>query len=76
MRKLDFPAAPLVLGMVLGDGMERALRQSLMMSQGQVSILVDRPISAATLLLALIILFMPLVHKVRSWRVKAVEQEI
>jgi putative tricarboxylic transport membrane protein len=76
MRKLDFPAAPLVLGMVLGDAMERALRQSLMMSQGQMSILVSRPVSAATLVLALIILVMPLVHRVRAWRLKAVEQEM
>jgi len=39
MRKLDFPTAPLVLGLVLGDSMEKALRQSLMMSQGDLSIL-------------------------------------
>ena len=52
MRKLDYPAAPLILGLVLGDGMERALRQSLMMSQGDLSILVSRPISAAMLSLA------------------------
>jgi hypothetical protein len=45
MRKLDYPAAPLVLGLVLGDPMERALRQSLMMSQGDLSILATRPIS-------------------------------
>jgi len=76
MRKLDFPAAPLVLGMVLGDAMERALRQSLMMSQGEMSIFVTRPVSAAMLLLAFIILMMPLVRKVRSWRAKAVEQEL
>jgi putative tricarboxylic transport membrane protein len=28
MRKLDYPTAPLVLGLVLGDAMEKALRQS------------------------------------------------
>ena len=43
MRKLDYPAAPLVLGLVLGDAMERALRQSLMMSQGD---LVDPRVAA------------------------------
>ena len=32
MGKLKFPTAPLILGFVLGDAMERALRQSLMMS--------------------------------------------
>ncbi len=45
MRKLDFPAAALILGMVLGDALERALRQSLMMSQGDLTILANRPIS-------------------------------
>ena len=49
MRRLDYPSAPLILGLVLGDSMERALRQSLMMSQGDPSILVSRPISAAML---------------------------
>jgi putative tricarboxylic transport membrane protein len=75
MRKLEFPPAPLILGMVLGDGMERALRQSLMMSQGQLSILFTRPISAVLLSLGLIILLMPLVSKVRTWRMKAIGQE-
>jgi len=40
MRKLDYPSAPLILGVVLGGAMERALRQSLMMSEGSLSILV------------------------------------
>src|SRR5690606_17483278 len=39
MAKLKYPAAPLILGFVLGDAMERALRQSLMMSQGDVKML-------------------------------------
>ena len=56
MRRLDYPAAPLVLGLVLGDPMERALRQSLMMSQGDLSILVSRPISATMLVLAVLVL--------------------
>jgi putative tricarboxylic transport membrane protein len=74
MRKLDYPAAPLILGLVLGDPMERALRQSLMMSQGEVSILVSRPMSATMLFLAVVILFLPLFRKANSWRVKAVEE--
>jgi hypothetical protein len=42
MKQWDYPAAPLVLGLVLGDPMERALRQSLMMSQGDLSIPISR----------------------------------
>jgi putative tricarboxylic transport membrane protein len=74
MRKLDYPAAPLILGLVLGGGMERALRQSLMMSEGSLSILATRPISAVMLSLALLILLIPLFNKVNSWRLRALEQ--
>ena len=74
MRKLDYPAAPLILGLVLGDSMERALRQSLMMSQGDLTILVSRPISAVMLVLAVLILLLPMVRTVNAWRVKAIEE--
>jgi len=73
MRKLDYPSAPLILGLVLGDGMERALRQSLMMSQGDLSILVSRPASAIMLALAVLILVAPLVRGFNRWREKAIE---
>jgi len=72
MRRLDYPAAPLILGLVLGDAMERALRQSLMMSQGELSILWSRPISATMLFLTVLILVAPLFKKANAWRVKAI----
>jgi putative tricarboxylic transport membrane protein len=59
MAKLDFPPAPLVLGFVLGDAMERAVRQSLTMSMGDPAILVERPIAAVMLGLAALILVAP-----------------
>jgi len=71
MRRLDYPAAPLILGFVLGDAMERALRQSLMMSQGELSILVSRPISATMLFLTVLVLIAPLFRKANAWRVRA-----
>ena len=71
MSKLDFPTAPLILGFVLGDSMERALRQSLSMSQGDPTILVDRPIAAVLLGVALIILVSPLLGR----RLRAVRQK-
>jgi putative tricarboxylic transport membrane protein len=74
MRKLDYPAAPLILGLVLGDAMERALRQSLMMSQGDLSILVARPMSATMLLFAVLILLTPLFRKANALRVRALEE--
>jgi len=74
MRRLDYPSAPLILGLVLGDSMERALRQSLMMSQGDLGILVSRPISATMLILTVLLLFLPLFRKANAWRIKAIEE--
>ena len=74
MGKLKYPTAPLILGFVLGDNMERALRQSLMMSQGDLLTLVERPISAIMLALAALILLTPLIGRLNRTRVKAIEE--
>ena len=74
MRKLDFPTAPLVLGLVLGDSMEKALRQSLMMSQGDLSILF-RPIPAVLLSIAAFLLIVPLIKKFNSVRAQVIDKE-
>lgn len=74
MRKLDFPTAPLVLGLVLGDSMEKALRQSLMMSQGDLSILF-RPIPAVLLSIAAFLLLVPLIKKFNSVRAQVIDKE-
>jgi putative tricarboxylic transport membrane protein len=75
MRKLDYPSAPLILGLVLGGAMERALRQSLMMSEGSLTILVSRPLAAAMLSFALLILLVPLFTRLNAWRLQAMEEE-
>jgi putative tricarboxylic transport membrane protein len=74
MVKLDYPTAPLILGFVLGDAMERALRQSLMMSQGDITTLFTRPLSAGMLAVALLILFPPLFQGLNRWRVRAIAE--
>jgi putative tricarboxylic transport membrane protein len=61
-RKLDWPLAPTVLALILGPMMERALRTSLEMSGGALSILVTRPISAVLLIVAVIVLASPAVR--------------
>jgi TctA family transporter len=55
--------------------MERALRQSLMMSQGDLSIFITRPLAVAMLLLTPVIVSMPLLRKVKVWRLKTADQE-
>ncbi len=56
LRKLDIPAAPIILTMILGPLMEKALRQSLEISGGEFSIFFTRPISATTLAIAAVLL--------------------
>jgi putative tricarboxylic transport membrane protein len=55
-RKLDWPLAPTILALILGPMMERALRTSLEISGGDLSIFVRKPISAVLLGLAAVIL--------------------
>ena len=60
MRKLDYPMAPAVLAIVLGPLAETSMRQSLLIAQGSPMIFVERPIAAAIMACALILLFLPL----------------
>jgi putative tricarboxylic transport membrane protein len=59
-KKLDYPLAPLVLALVLGDMAENALRQSLIMSQGSLAIFFTRPISGVINAVAIFFFVMPL----------------
>jgi putative tricarboxylic transport membrane protein len=61
-RKLDWPLAPTVLALILGPMMERALRTSLEMSAGDITILFTRPISAFLLVVAAVVLLSPAVR--------------
>jgi len=74
MGKLKYPTAPLILGFVLGNSMERALRQSLMMSQNDLMVLVQRPISACMLGIAVLILLIPLFGSFNKARVRAITE--
>jgi TctA family transporter len=60
MKKLDYPIAPLVLAMVLGEKIEDAFRQSLILSQGSFGIFVANPLVATIMALAAALLLWPL----------------
>jgi putative tricarboxylic transport membrane protein len=55
-KKLDIPLAPFALTLILGPMLEKALRQSLEMSGGQMSVFVTRPLTATLLVIAAIVL--------------------
>src|SRR5574342_1055262 len=52
LRKGGFPAAPLILAMILGPQLERTLQQSLIGAGGDPRVFLQRPISAGLLVLA------------------------
>ena len=60
MRKFGYEPAPLVLAFVLGPMLENNLRKSLILSQGNFTIFIERPISAVCLVLAAAALAAPL----------------
>lgn len=66
MRMLDMPAAPLILGFVLGPMLEEHFRRSLILSDGDFSVFVQRPISATLLGLALLLLLWGLWSSLRN----------
>lgn len=60
MRKYGYPIAPAVLGLVLGNMAELALRRALLLSLGNPLILINRPLSAVMLFFALVSILYPL----------------
>jgi putative tricarboxylic transport membrane protein len=59
LRKAGFPVAPVILGLILGPMFESNMRRSLMLSQGNWSTFVTRPISLAFILVAIFVLAGP-----------------
>ncbi len=63
LKKLDYPLAPLVLAMVLGDRTEQSFRQALLMSDGSFGIFAANPLVSTIMALGLMALFYPML----SW---------
>jgi putative tricarboxylic transport membrane protein len=65
-KKLDYPMAPLVLALVLGDRTEDSFRQSMLMSQGNMGIFFANALVGTMTGLALLLLFWPVISKALS----------
>jgi TctA family transporter len=64
-KKLDYPIAPMVLAMVLGDRAEEAFRQSLLLSRGDMSIFWGSKISATLMVISTLLIALPLLARLR-----------
>jgi TctA family transporter len=68
LLKLECPAAPLILGFVLGPLMEENLRRAMLIARGDATVFFTRPISASLLSLAIILLVIAALPKIRRRR--------
>ncbi|WP_273050199.1 tripartite tricarboxylate transporter permease, partial [Pseudoalteromonas sp.] len=60
LRLLAFPMAPLLLGFILGDMIERNFRRSMMISDGSLSFLWERPLTLSIFVISILVLLFPL----------------
>ncbi len=65
-NKLQYPLAPLVLAIVLGDKAEEAFRQSMLLSQGSLSIFWANPLVASIMSLGLVMVLWPLASAIKT----------
>jgi putative tricarboxylic transport membrane protein len=68
LRLANFPLAPLLLGFILGGLMEENLRRALMISDGELSFLWERPITMTFTVLAVLVLIGPSIFSLmKKW---------
>lgn len=67
MKRADIPASPVILGMVLGNQMEEKFRQSMVISDGSLSIFFSRPIAVVLLVLAFVSITNPYWKPFGAW---------
>ncbi|WP_374668938.1 tripartite tricarboxylate transporter permease [Ramlibacter sp.] len=65
MRRFDFPAAPVIVGMILGPLAEAQLRNAMSIGEGSWTVFLQRPMSVFLLLVVIAVLVMP--RAVRWW---------
>lgn len=71
LKKLDYPLAPLVLALVLGDRTEEAFRQSLLVSEGDLSVFFHGWLSGSIMTAGIVLLAWPLIAA--AWPRRRVE---
>jgi putative tricarboxylic transport membrane protein len=66
MRRFDFPTAPAVIGMILGPFAEQEFRRAMTISAGDMTTFVTRPLSLTLLIIAVLLLVVPLLLRLRA----------
>lgn len=75
LEKVNVPLAPIILGMILGPMAEQSVRRALLISRGDASELLTRPISATLAVATVLMVAWPLIKAVRRKRALATKNE-
>jgi putative tricarboxylic transport membrane protein len=76
MRRYGFAPAPLLIGFILGPMSEEQLRRSLTISRGDPSVFFTRPLCAAGLLAAALVVLWTIYQSVKASRASTISQPI
>jgi TctA family transporter len=74
-QKLRCEGAPLLLGLVLGPMMEENFRRSLLLSRGDFTVFVTRPLSMSLLIAAAILIVIVMLPAIKAKREVAFQEE-
>ncbi len=75
LQKLDYPPVPLILGLIIGPMLERNIRRTLIQSEGDLAVFVERPIALTLFLLTAIVLLLPVLKRLLNSRSKPVSPD-
>ena len=75
LEKVNVPLAPIILGMILGPMAEQSVRRALLISRGDTTELLTRPISATLAVATVLVIAWPLFKAVRRKRAHATENK-
>ena len=62
LRNFGYPAAPLLLGFILGPLMEEHFRRALLMARGDITVFLQRPVAAGLLAVTALLLVLPVLR--------------
>ncbi len=68
LRLLNFPMAPMLLGFILGGMFENNLSRALIISDGSLAFIWQRPLTLLIMCLAVVVLLMPVIGRFVGWR--------
>jgi putative tricarboxylic transport membrane protein len=75
LLKLDYPPVPLVLGLILGPMLERNIRRTMIQSQGDLLVFVERPIALALFILTILVIALPIIRKMMGGKSNGLLEE-